>query len=196
MEINAHALIQNIVKFREEKSLQLFQPWLFSSQPCERLFRSARSLTSTYSTVANFSILEMLHTLQRIEYLTNASLYLRDRYNFPRHVRAFEAVKNPEYVCSSLPQDYEIDLAVQTALQKATKIALDLEIIKEQLEEIPLLVIQIISNLEDLTENADKDKDFDGIIITGEDEGNLAAQEMEKFDDDLTSDVLDDMANC
>ncbi|KAF0724403.1 Uncharacterized protein FWK35_00028596, partial [Aphis craccivora] len=29
---------------------QMFLPWLYSCQTCEKLFRSTRSMTSTYST--------------------------------------------------------------------------------------------------------------------------------------------------
>ena len=57
IELNAHNLIKLVKNFQE---LPDYQPEMFvladcSSQNCEKLFRSARSLSSTFSTVINFS---------------------------------------------------------------------------------------------------------------------------------------------
>lgn len=41
----------------------MFLPWLYSSQPCEQLFRTTRSLSSTFNTAANFSIKEFNSTI-------------------------------------------------------------------------------------------------------------------------------------
>jgi len=72
IELNALALI-NIVKYFSKlengKDLQLFLPWHHSSQACEKLFRSTRSMTSTYSTVVNFSLNDFIRKLTRIEIL-------------------------------------------------------------------------------------------------------------------------------
>ena len=46
-----------------------FVPWLYSSQPCEQLFRTTRSLTSTLNTVVNFRIQEIMNRIRRIETL-------------------------------------------------------------------------------------------------------------------------------
>ena len=43
-----------------------FCPWLFGSQTCEKIFRAARSMTSTFSTVINFGILALLRRLHRL----------------------------------------------------------------------------------------------------------------------------------
>ena len=44
-----------------------FLPWLLGSQACKQTFRAARSMTSTFSTVINFSMLEFLHRLHRLQ---------------------------------------------------------------------------------------------------------------------------------
>ena len=63
-EINGHCLISCLL---ECKSLNLpFMPWLLGSQPCEQLFRAARSMSTIYSTIINFSMLGLLRRLHRI----------------------------------------------------------------------------------------------------------------------------------
>lgn len=76
IEFNAHALVIAILKFGEHNQDQHldqhFLPWLFSTQPCEKLFRATRSMTSTFSTVVNFSLLDILKRIDRIHFLNNA----------------------------------------------------------------------------------------------------------------------------
>lgn len=67
IEINAHSLLAILEKCRKTNSPHLFLPWLYSSQPCEKIFRQARSMTSTYSTVVNFDMLDLLKRLNRIQ---------------------------------------------------------------------------------------------------------------------------------
>lgn len=49
VELNAHALIVIITKFRDSENHNLFLPWLMSSQPCEATFRDLRSRESSFS---------------------------------------------------------------------------------------------------------------------------------------------------
>lgn len=67
IEINAHEILLLLEKCRDEPSS--FLPWLMSSQPCEKIFRQTRAMTTTYSTKVNFSILDLLRRLNRIEAL-------------------------------------------------------------------------------------------------------------------------------
>lgn len=69
LEINGHSLLLMIEKCREAKTL--FLPWLYSSQPCEEIFRKVRSMTTTYSTIVNFSLLELIRRLNRVQALNN-----------------------------------------------------------------------------------------------------------------------------
>ena len=55
IELNAHSLITLLQTAR--KSGDNFLPWLHGSQSCEKLFRTLRSMSSTFSTVVNFGIL-------------------------------------------------------------------------------------------------------------------------------------------
>ena len=72
IELNAHCLISLIITCRDTLPEEdCFRPWLLGSQCCEKLFRSARSMTSTFSTVINFSILGLLRRLHRLQTLHN-----------------------------------------------------------------------------------------------------------------------------
>ena len=42
-------------------------PWLLGSQACEQTFRAARSMTSTFLTIINFTLLGFLHRLHRLQ---------------------------------------------------------------------------------------------------------------------------------
>lgn len=67
IELNAHGLLILIEKCRINNQPEQFLPWLYSSQPCESFFRKARSLTSTYSTIVNFDMLDIMQRRNRIQ---------------------------------------------------------------------------------------------------------------------------------
>lgn len=71
IEINGHSLLNIINQLRNDDSQNLFCPWLFNSQTCESFFRALRSMTSTFSTVVNFSILDTIHRIRRIDMQTD-----------------------------------------------------------------------------------------------------------------------------
>lgn len=56
----------------------LFMPLLYSSQPCESLFRQIRSFTCTYSTVVNCSVKEILSRLHKIQLQNDMSSSISD----------------------------------------------------------------------------------------------------------------------
>ena len=69
IEINAHSLITFLMTVRDQlsKDSASFLPWLLGSQSCERTFRSARSMSSTFSTMINFGMLGLLRRLHRLQ---------------------------------------------------------------------------------------------------------------------------------
>ena len=69
-EINAHGLLNLIFRCLEDKSFKYFLPWLFSSQACEGFFRNIRSLSTTFSTIVNCTVLESSQKVKRLEYLS------------------------------------------------------------------------------------------------------------------------------
>ena len=65
IELNAHSLITLLQTAR--KSGHCFLPWLHGSQSCEKLFRTVRSMSSTFSTIVNFGMLGLLRRLHRLQ---------------------------------------------------------------------------------------------------------------------------------
>lgn len=57
---------------------------MLGSQPCESIFRQIRSLSSTYSTVTNCSILEIISRMSKIELQNEISHIKLKHWNFPR----------------------------------------------------------------------------------------------------------------
>ena len=69
IEPNAHALLTYLLSARNQLKEQetCFLPWLLGSQSCEKIFRLARSMTSTFSTIINFGMLGLLRRLHCLE---------------------------------------------------------------------------------------------------------------------------------
>jgi len=69
VELNGHSLVLLLLMLRDKipNGNKHFLPWLLGSQACEQTFRAARSMTSTFSTVINFSTLGLLQRLHRLQ---------------------------------------------------------------------------------------------------------------------------------
>ena len=68
IELNAHALLSFLIMVRDHVSDDnCFFPWLLGSQCCESTFRTARSMSSTFSTMINFGVLGLLRQLHRLQ---------------------------------------------------------------------------------------------------------------------------------
>lgn len=77
IEINGHGLLLLLEKCRRDNTPELFIPWLYSSQPCESTFRQIRSMTTTNSTIVNFSLNEMMKRLNQVQVLNDFSTDFR-----------------------------------------------------------------------------------------------------------------------
>lgn len=84
VEINSHSLIMLILYLRDRKLEHLFHPEMFGSQQCESIFRQIRSMSSTYSTVTNSSLLEIIQKVSKIELQNEISHIKLKKFNFPR----------------------------------------------------------------------------------------------------------------
>ena len=91
IEINAHALIAFVYQIQLNKSMDdtNFLPWFLGSQSCERLFRSLRSMSSTFSTMVNFSLYGMLQRLHKLQIQEECHSKVGDAapIRFPRQER-------------------------------------------------------------------------------------------------------------
>lgn len=72
IEINLQALLIFHNKCRDWERPDLFLPFQLNSQGCEDNFRSARSLTSTRSTIVNFDTLEYIQRSNRLIIMEDA----------------------------------------------------------------------------------------------------------------------------
>lgn len=68
IELNAHALVKKVLSEDLSDDVgEVFFPNLYGSQPCESMFRQVRSFTSTFSTVVNFNMLDIMHRINKVQ---------------------------------------------------------------------------------------------------------------------------------
>jgi hypothetical protein len=71
-EINIHCLTSLIILvLQRDLPSSALNTHLFSSQPCETTFRSARALTGTFSSITNFSVSQFLNKIEKISILNH-----------------------------------------------------------------------------------------------------------------------------
>lgn len=66
------------------KRSKYFFSGLFDSQVCESIFRAVRSFTSTFCTVVNFSILDILNRIRKIQLQNEIINVSNGKIKFPR----------------------------------------------------------------------------------------------------------------
>lgn len=134
IELNAIGLTQLIVKLRNSESSEMFIPNLFDSQPCERTFRQLRSLGTINYIKINFTLMELLHLVSRIE-LQNDIVYekLFNIIEFPRMSNSFfnarDKAKSPP---RSLPSNNEIAKTIKKALLDANQTGIEFGMSSEE----------------------------------------------------------------
>lgn len=116
IELNTKNLIILTKKFRDEGLKSFFIPTIFNSQPCEETFRRMRSMGTINFTKINFTLLELLHLIGRVE-LASEIMHFKladSEVLFPRN--PIRKAKLNEF---DLPSDSEIDQVVSKALTMA-----------------------------------------------------------------------------
>ena len=123
IELNAHALITYVLSIRDhfQGDFSNFMPWLLGSQTCEKTFRIVRSMSSTFSTVLNFSILGMLRRLHRLNIQLQLQSNSQDLIKFPSVERHRNKEGKNKLVMEGLStvKDMDISEAIQRAKTKA-----------------------------------------------------------------------------
>ncbi|KAL4101321.1 hypothetical protein QTP88_021341 [Uroleucon formosanum] len=105
----------------------MFVSWLYSSQPCEQLFRTTRSLTSTFNTAVNFSIKELMNRVKRIEMLNSISNDLgnsknneeNDIYKFPQNIKQTSMSTSVSRSLSNITSDMLTSLNLNSTINDA-----------------------------------------------------------------------------
>ena len=132
IELNAHALLTFLMNTRDNvnKNDVVFFPWLLGSLSCEKTFRSARSMSTVFSSVLNFSILGLLCRLHHLN--IQAMLQVdaeKSRIRFPRAEKYIERSGTKSYVAPSVANitNQEISKAVENASGRAKETLVNLE---------------------------------------------------------------------
>lgn len=137
IEINAHSLILQLLALEKENSPQFFNLNLVDSQPCESFFRQVRSMTSTYSTVVNFSAKELLERLGRIQ--LQYDLSQNPHFTFPRIKKTLTSNSGHS---TKLPSKKNIFDRVDKAKRNAIKLCSEFGLIGKNEKQTPLSKIK------------------------------------------------------
>lgn len=174
VEINAHSIVFLMLRLRERKLDSLFRLEMLGSQQCESIFRQIRSLSSTYSTVTNCSILDLVRKMSKIELQNDISHFKLKHWNFPRiglpSSSYFPTVdrngvnKYDNFDLLPTKQDIikEIELAKLEAVEYTATLGMNLKNLKNYACKYPKKVNRpenVVSELTLLSENAEEDND-------------------------------------
>lgn len=127
LEQNAHSLLLIIMFLRQKNLSHLFQPWLFNSQACEGFYRLIRSLTSTFSTVANCDVKGILERINKIQLLNDIS-NMKSVFMFPQKLKSNAHPDSGEPII--LPSHNEIVETIEQCKSKAISDAVKLGLIE------------------------------------------------------------------
>ncbi|KAK5648001.1 hypothetical protein RI129_002893 [Pyrocoelia pectoralis] len=159
----------------------MFTPWLFSSQPCEQIFRSTRALTSTFSTIVNFSLYEIIQRLNKIQHINNVISDLSETIIFPREAKHGKLGKNNSSIAEiNFLCDKEIEECVMHALSDVKK---DCKELKMKFDAEAWQEVQLFNT------NINKGKEKALNEILNEDELTQCENEMDQRICDSTDEV-------
>lgn len=128
--MNAHSLIMIILYLEKTNQPELFLPYFYDSQPCEKTFRAFRSLTTAYSTITNCTVMEALSRLRKIDFQDEITHATSPAFVYPRIDKKIE-LKSIE----PLPTPYEIYNEIIFAKKCATATAIKLGLISKNADD-------------------------------------------------------------
>lgn len=116
IELNAKNLTILVKKFRDEGLSENFIPTIFNSQPCEETFRKMRSMGTMNFTKINFTLLELIHLIGRVELMNDIMHFKLAGHDvvFPRN-----PMNKTNMNSFKLPSDTEIQNVILQALNNA-----------------------------------------------------------------------------
>lgn len=118
IEINSRYLVSLMKFFRDRNTPEQFLPCFFDSQACEKLFRLFRSMGTTQFTKINFSLLELIHMIARMEVQINITYC---KLNIDGIVLPHK--RNEKTTIYELPTDKEICAEIEVAKKEAFETA-------------------------------------------------------------------------
>ncbi|XP_067203736.1 uncharacterized protein [Linepithema humile] len=204
IEINAHSMINMIQKLRDCNMSHLFMPPLFSSQPCEAFFRQIRSMSTTYSTIVNCSLLDVIHRIKKIQLQTDIlASKLNKNISFPRIEYKVKTIQ----IQPNLPTNDDIYEAIEKARKKAITDAHKFDLEPGELNcNLPLIVdARVDDSKADFFDGENRDENdilYDYVDGTRENSTITSAsirastsRSMEQEDDEFPAeDILEDVS--
>lgn len=176
VEINAHNLVHVLLYLKRIGKKEWFMPFLFNSQACEGFFRQLRSFTTTYSTVANCSVKEMLGRIKKIELLSDIST--NRNFVFPRMRNTHQF---PESVAYDLPTKEEIFTTISECQKDAIKYAIKIGLLKKNcpMSSFPCAIPTLVSGKNKRKRNR---ADFDPVQMRKNPFLKLNAVQLKNYD--------------
>lgn len=113
IELNSHAMIQNIIQLKKIGKPNLFMTQLQGSQACESIFGQIGSFTYTYSTVANCTVKEILQRISKIQSQSDIGARIGTDYVLPSLIRPI--------VKSSLKRDLPTFVEIKATIENLVK---------------------------------------------------------------------------
>lgn len=204
IEINSHALVKKVLQEDADEILDetgrnilrdsSFIPNLYSSQPCESTFRQLRSMTSTYSTVVNYNMFEVVHRVKKIQLQNDIIVNSKDEIKFPRFQKKLIRTSN-----RSSDQEYhrfeglnrctiiaEIEKAKLSVISDLTSLKIDTSKLDFHCQVKPVFEEEITEVDNDL--DSEFDSDFEEMAFADEPLYPDSDHEIE-HDEDLQDDL-------
>lgn len=182
IEINGNNLITAMRMFRDENIPELFMPTLFSSQPCEEIFRKLRSMGTVNYTKINFSLLEVFHLISRVELLNDIIHFQLSGVDvkFPRN--KINKSKSNHFV---LPSDEDIKDKINSAkidaIADAEKLGMDAN--THEINECEIKNVNPSSNKQNIEMAQDESEEE---VLTLSEHNNLRDYPSQMAEDDST----------
>lgn len=141
IELNAHTLLFLTLSVIQRKlPIDVLNTYLFSSQPCENMFRIARSLSGPYSSITNFTVDAFMRRCEKISIInsikTSGNINDSYRLKFPQHHKSASRVN--ESLIQPLDMlhltEHDVEKIIDNAFKKAQQNAKAVHVSKTLLE--------------------------------------------------------------
>lgn len=124
IELNAHSLVKCILYLRKIDKPKFFLPHLYSSQPCEAIFRQLRSMTPVNSTVTNCTPKEANSRISKIQLQNEIVHATSNEFVYPRLEKKCVETNAISWLPSAEQIYNEIVFCEKNAVATATKLGL------------------------------------------------------------------------
>lgn len=195
IELNAHALVKQIlVEDSQQGTEKNFFPDLYASQPCEKMFRQVRSFTSTFSTVVNFNMLDVMHRIKKVQLQSDIIAEWNESIKFPRFEKKLSAKSSSSNYLDGLTQK-SIKTVIERAKNAVTRDLENFEIDTSKLnfhcQVKPVLEIDDERDSDDEIDSDAEDLDFI-YDFPGHESRDFSLEESEFESSDLARDTSDE----